>query len=96
MPYITLNSGEPGIRGLLRFRPETGGRSASWPRCCCAGRAPCPAGERELIAAYVSALNGCQYCSSSHSACAAAQLPGGMTVVEQVRADPGTAPVSAS
>lgn len=24
MPYITLNSGEPGIRGLLRFRPETG------------------------------------------------------------------------
>jgi hypothetical protein len=24
MPHITLDSDEPGIRGLLRFRPETG------------------------------------------------------------------------
>ena len=24
MPYITLNSAEPGIRGLRRYRPETG------------------------------------------------------------------------
>lgn len=24
MPHITLNSDEPGIRGLLRYRPETG------------------------------------------------------------------------
>ena len=24
MPHIALNSAEPGIRGLLRFRPETG------------------------------------------------------------------------
>jgi hypothetical protein len=23
MPHITLNSGEPGTRGLLRFRPQT-------------------------------------------------------------------------
>ena len=30
-------------------------------------------GERKLIAAYVSALNDCRYCSSSHSACAAAR-----------------------
>lgn len=52
-------------------------------------------GERELIAAYVSALNECRYCSSSHSACAAAQLPGGMALVEQVRADASDAPVSA-
>ena len=52
-------------------------------------------GEREPIAAYVSALNDCRYCASSHAACAAAQLPGGMAVVEQVRADAGTALVSA-
>ena len=52
-------------------------------------------GERELIAAYVSALNDCRYCASSHSVCAAVQLPGGVAVVEQVRADPGSAPVSA-
>jgi hypothetical protein len=24
MPHITLNSTEPGIRGLLEYRPETG------------------------------------------------------------------------
>ena len=59
------------------------------------GAATAQARERELIAAYVSGLNGCQYCSSSHSASAAAQLPGGMTVVEQVRADPATAQLSA-
>ena len=52
-------------------------------------------GERELIAAYVSALNDCRYCASSHSACAAAQLPEGIELVAQVRADPATAAVSA-
>ena len=50
-------------------------------------------GERELIAAYVSALNDCQYCTSSHAACAAAQLPGGVDLVDQVRADPAGAPL---
>ena len=52
-------------------------------------------GERELIAAYVFGLNGCRYCSASHSACAAAQLPGGLNLVEQARADAASAPVSA-
>jgi len=52
-------------------------------------------GERELIAAYVSTRNECEYCSNSHSASAAAQLPGGADQVGQVLADPGTAPVSA-
>jgi len=51
-------------------------------------------GERELIAAYVSTRNECEYCSNSHSASAAAQLPGGADQVGQVLADPGTAPVS--
>ncbi|WP_246264691.1 carboxymuconolactone decarboxylase family protein [Acrocarpospora pleiomorpha] len=51
-------------------------------------------GERELIAAYVSALNECRYCFSSHAAYAAAQLEGGMALVEQVREDVGGAPIS--
>jgi uncharacterized peroxidase-related enzyme len=95
MPYITLNSGEPGIRGLLRFRPETGRPLSELAEVLLRGPSTLSRGERELIAAYVSELNGCRYCSRSHSACAAAQLPGGMTVVEQVRADPRTAPLSA-
>jgi uncharacterized peroxidase-related enzyme len=95
MPYIALNSAEPGIRGLLRFRPQTARPLSELCEVLLRGPSTLSRGERELIAAYVSALNDCRYCASSHSACAAAQLPGGMAVVEQVRTDPGRAPVSA-
>jgi uncharacterized peroxidase-related enzyme len=94
MPHIALNSAEPGIRGLLRYRPETARPLSELAEVLLRGPGTLTRGERELIAAYVSALNDCQYCASSHSACAAAQLPGGMAVVEQVRADPAGAPVS--
>src|SRR5580693_833792 len=95
MPHITLNSTEPGICGLLLYRPETGQPLSELAEVLLRGPGTLTRGERELIAAYVSGLNDCQYCSGSHSACAAAQLPGGMTVVEQVRADPASAPLSA-
>jgi len=90
-----LTSAEPGIRGLLRYRPETARPLSELTEVLLRGPGTLARGERELIAAYVSALNDCRYCSSSHSACAAAQLPGGMALVEQVRADPASAPVSA-
>jgi uncharacterized peroxidase-related enzyme len=93
MPHIPLDSAEPGIRGLLRYRPETGRPLSELAEILLRGPGTLARGERELIAAYVSSLNGCQYCSCSHGACAAAQLPGGMAVVEQVCADPDTAPV---
>ena len=95
MPHITLNSDEPGIRGLLRFRPETGRPLSELAEVLLRGPSTLTRGERELIAAYVSGLNDCQYCSASHSACAAAQLPGGMALVEQVRAGAVNAPVPA-
>src|SRR5580704_18363493 len=95
MPHITLNSSEPGIRGLLRYRPETGRPLSKLAEVLLRGPSTLTRGERELIAPYVSALNDCRYCSGSHSACAAAQLPGGMALVQQVRADPGGAPVPA-
>jgi uncharacterized peroxidase-related enzyme len=95
MSHITLNSAEPGIRGLLRYRPETGRPLSELAEVLLRGPGTLPRGERELIAAYVSALNECRYCSASHSACAAAQLPGGMALVEQVRSGAGSAPVPA-
>lgn len=95
MPHITLNSAEPGIRGLIRYRPETGRPMGELTEVLLHGPSTLTPGERELIAAYVSALNECRYCTSAHSASAAAQLPGGMALVEQVRADPGGAAVSA-
>ena len=93
MPHIELNSAEPGIRGLLRYRPETGRPLSELAEVLLRGPSTLTRGERELIAAHVSALNDCRYCSSAHSACAAAQLPGGMALVEQVRTDLGAAPV---
>ena len=95
MPHIALNSAEPGIRGLLQFRPETARPLSELAEVLLRGPSTLTRGERELIAAYVSSLNHCRYCSSSHSATAAAQLPGGMALVEQACLDPGTAPVPA-
>jgi len=95
MPHITLNSGEPGIRGLFRFRPETARPLNELVEVLLRGPSTLSPGERELIAAYVSTLNDCQYCSSSHGAYAAAQLPGGAELVDQVRADAQSAAISA-
>jgi uncharacterized peroxidase-related enzyme len=95
MPHITLNSDEPGIRGLFRFRPETARPLNELVEVLLRGPSTLTPGERELIAAYVSGLNECRYCCSSHSAYAAVQLPGGMDLVNQVRGDAESAPVSA-
>ncbi|MFL6055178.1 MAG: carboxymuconolactone decarboxylase family protein [Actinoallomurus sp.] len=94
MPHIALNSDEPGIRGLLRFRPETAVPLNQLAEVLLRGESTLSRGERELIGAYVSSLNRSRFCSSSHAACAAAQLPEGMALVEQVRTDVDSAPVS--
>ena len=52
------------------------------------------AGERELIATYVSRLNTCKYCCNIHGAIAQHQLDNNPEVVKQVLADPETAPIS--
>jgi len=51
------------------------------------------AGERELIAAYVSSLNECKFCTRSHSAIVNYYL-GDAELVGQVIDDPENAPVS--
>lgn len=45
-------------------------------------------GERELIAARVSTLNECRFCSESHAQFAAAEFEDGREFVEAVCADP--------
>ncbi|UBU18077.1 carboxymuconolactone decarboxylase family protein [Nonomuraea gerenzanensis] len=89
MPHIPIDSGEPGIRGLFAFRPETAGPLNALAETLLRGDNTLTRGERELIATYVSNLNECRFCTASHAAFAAAQLPGGMDLVDRVRA--GTA-----
>ena len=94
MAHIELGNDIPGIRGLLAYRPETAGPLGELAEVLLRGDNSLSRGERELIAAFVSRRNECEYCSNSHAATAAAQLPGGADQVGQVLADPGTAPVS--
>lgn len=98
MAHIDLGADEqlfPGITGLLRFRPETAGPLNGLAEVLLRSEPhPLGRGERELIAAYVSGLNDCGYCSAAHSAVAAAQLGSGMPLVEQVHADLESAPVT--
>lgn len=99
MAHIDLGVDEarfPGINGPMRFRPETAKPLNELAEVLLRGGPhPLTPGERELIAAYVSGLNECTFCATSHSAFAAAQLDAGMTLVDQVRADLATAPISA-
>ncbi len=98
MAHIDLGVDEtrsPGINGLLQFRPETAKPLSELAEVLLRGRNSLTPGERELIAAYVSGLNECTFCCASHSAFAAAQLDAGMTLVDQVRTNLDTAPISA-
>ena len=52
------------------------------------------AGERELIATYVSRLNTCKYCCNIHGAIAQHQLGNNAEIVKQVLINPETAPIS--
>ena len=94
MPHIELPEGVPGIGSGFIFRPETAKPMRELAEVLLRGDNTLSRGERELIAAYVSNLNDCMFCQASHSSFAALQLEGGMPVVEQVKCDPASAPIS--
>ncbi len=97
MAHIELGINEhelPGISGLMRFRPETAAPLNQLANVLLRDSSTLTPGERELIAAYVSGLNECEFCCDSHTAFAAAQLEDGFALVEQVRADKDLAPIS--
>ncbi len=87
MPHIALPEGLPGIRGAMAFRPEIAGPMSELAEVLLHGPHSLPAGERELIATYVSSLNDCYYCQTSHGAIAAAHLDGDEEVVRRVKED---------
>ena len=94
VPHIELNSDRPGILGLFDFRPETAKPLGELAEVLLRGPSSLSRGERELIAAVVSRGNECEFCAGSHGAFAAAQLDGGLPLVEQTERDYRTAPIS--
>lgn len=93
MPHIDLPEGVPGIRSAMMFRPETAEPLLQLAEVLLRGENTLTRGERELIAAYVSNLNECTFCQTSHSTFAALQLDGGMPLVDEVKRDPASAPI---
>jgi len=77
MPHIKLRDDLFGITSLLDFRKETAGPLCDLTQTLLRGESTLTEAERELIAAYVSALNECVFCSSAHTSASCA-LPGGM------------------
>lgn len=95
MPHIDLPKEFPGIRSLFMFRPETAKPLNDLVQTLLHNPHPSlSAGERELIATYVSSLNTCKYCMTIHGAIAKHQLGGDGDTVQAVIANPGTAPIS--
>ncbi len=93
MPHIALPEGLPGISAGFAFRSETARPMRELAHILLHQPNSLTPGERELIAAHVSARNHCRFCYASHAAVASAHL-GDSSVVERVRADVATAPIS--
>jgi uncharacterized peroxidase-related enzyme len=94
MPHIPLPEGLPGIRGPMAFRPETAKPLNELANILLHEPHSLTAGERELIATYVSSENECRFCQTVHGAFAAHYHGGDEALVDQVKADPEAADVS--
>jgi len=91
--YIPTEEGLPGVTGLLEYRLDTGKPIRELTQILLRGPSTLTEGERELIAALVSARNSCRFCSTAHTA-AAELLLGECDTVEAVKRDLETAPVT--
>lgn len=94
MPHINLPPEYPGVRSLFMFRPETSVPLNGLVQKLLHDPHPTMSpGERELIAAYVSSLNTCKYCTGAHSAIAAHHLKS-VELVKSVIENPANASVT--
>src|SRR5579885_3090582 len=87
MPYIDVNKDLPGIRALMNFRPETAKPLNALANILLRDTDGLQPVERELIATYVSYLNNCFYCHTSHGAIASCYLNDNDALVDAVRKD---------
>ena len=76
MSHISLPEGLPGITGGFAFRPETAKPMRELAEVLLRGPSSLTSAEREMIATFVSTLNDCYFCQSSHRAAAAHHLGG--------------------
>src|SRR4030095_1014770 len=84
MAHIKLPAGAPGITGPMLVYPETAVHLRGLANALLRGPSSLTPGERETIAAYVSAGNECKFCMRSHAAVARHHLGGDRALVDNV------------
>jgi len=78
----------------MAFRPEVVGPLNALVDVLLRSSEGISPGERELIATFVSSLNDCFYCQTTHGAVAAAHLDGNDDLVLRVKREYENAPIS--
>src|SRR5271170_7718197 len=72
MPRLRSLPEQPVMRDLYRAYPASCKPLGEFTEAAMRGPSPFTQGQRELIAAFVSGLNACEYCHGTHVAAAAA------------------------
>lgn len=94
MPHINLPENLAGISSLFVYSPETAQPMRELADTLLVKDNTLSRFERESIAAFVSHLNRCHYCSDSHSAIAEELGGEEAQLVKQIKEDYLTAPIS--
>ncbi|MGL5889064.1 MAG: carboxymuconolactone decarboxylase family protein [Bacteroidia bacterium] len=93
-PYITTENTMPGIVSLLFYKTSTGKALSNLAETLLLGPSSLSSAERELIASYVSWLNKCDFCHTSHAAAAVCHDPSSAGFIETYKQDIGSMQVS--
>ena len=67
MPFLASLPADAGVRHILQINKPAGRALIEFHQALLRGDSPLSAAQLELIAAYVSGLNACQYCYGVHS-----------------------------
>jgi uncharacterized peroxidase-related enzyme len=97
MPHIQLNNDAPGIRSLVLYRSDTGKPLYELAQALLRAGSPDSTltdAQRELIAAFVSSKNCTSFCMNSHAAASRYLFGDERDLVDQVLANPTSAPIS--
>ena len=93
MAHIAIPSGFPGIIGPMKAYPVAARHLNGLAEHLLRSTESLTPAEREMIAAYVSRGNECEFCSNVHAAVARQHLGPAGEVMDRVLVDPARAPV---
>lgn len=72
MPFVSFLEDQDGMGEIIRQLPESLGPFLEMTQAVMRGESAFTPAQREIIGAYVSAANNCNFCYNSHAATAAA------------------------